>query len=372
MAIDPNEYLRERTFLPLTRAERQSNINFAFNELGNELVQEQRLAKKPAKQSAKIRRRQRNAQKAVDAQKFKDTGALRANQVAAAQLYAQMWTDTLQEQLNPTRSLSGVKKRTRNAGVTRVSREARQPFNLRVDYTAFNAVPNPSTMTDRQLENYARKMILSQKRNSLEAIAEEIGGISKADIQIQAIDLYNQERAAMRKQYGPGYRAKLREMATSDLRMQQQNAARNLTYSLDGPQPPRIAPENDINYKATRLPTGTPDPNSLANVNMNRVKKDWMLEDERMLYEGGQAGPRPYRLKTDYGFGEVRQGKIIRTDMSNIGKEQAVEAVKKAPISAKTAARSMNAYMLAAGVAAGGLGVLYGFNRQRAEQQVGM
>ena len=368
MAIDPNEYLRERMIVPPSRAQIQSNLDFAFDpkkyvtELNNRSRAE-RLAKRPAKQAAKARRRLLSAQRAQDAQLAKDVGARRAGQIAAAQSYAQMWTDTLQEQLNPTRSLSGAKKRTRNKGVSRVSREARTPFTVRFDNTALNAIPDPSQMTERQLENYARKMILNEKRNTLRSVAEKFGGATESDVEIQAVRFYNEERAAMRKQYGPSYRAKLREMATQDLVSQRENALFNLRPYVD--QTPKAKPlvkNFGENFRAERLPSGVADPNSLANL-PNNFKRQWMIES-------GAYPPMDPPKPAEKVFGQIRQGEIKLTDMSRAAKEQAVDVVKKAPVSAKTAARSMNAYVLAAAVAAGGLG-LYGMNRQRGESQVG-
>lgn len=365
MAIDPNEYLRERMIIPPSRAQIQSNLDFAFDpkkyvtELNNRSRAE-RLAKRPAKQAAKARRRLLSAQRAQDAQLAKDVGARRAGQIAAAQSYAQMWTDTLQEQLNPTRSLSGVKKRTRNTGVTRASREARTPFTVRFDNTVMNSIPDPSQMTERQLENYARKMILNNKRNALTSLAASAEGVTGSDIEIQAVDLYNQERAAMRKQYGPSYRAKLREMATQDLVSQRENALFNLRPYVD--QTPKVVKNFGENFRAERLPSGVADPNSLSNL-PNNFKRQWMIES-------GAYPPMEPPKPAEKVFGQIRQGEIKLTDMSRAAKEQAVDVVKKAPVSAKTAARSMNAYVLAAAVAAGGLG-LYGMNRQRGESQVG-
>jgi hypothetical protein len=51
--------------------------------------------------------------------------------------------------------------------------------------------------------------------------------------------------------------------------------------------------------------------------------------------------------------------------------EQAEEVVRKAPISKRTMEKMMSSNMLAAGVAAGGLGLIYASNRMRAEREVG-
>jgi hypothetical protein len=51
--------------------------------------------------------------------------------------------------------------------------------------------------------------------------------------------------------------------------------------------------------------------------------------------------------------------------------EQAEEVVRKAPISRRTMEKMMSSNMLAAGVAAGGLGILYASNKMRGEREVG-
>jgi hypothetical protein len=51
--------------------------------------------------------------------------------------------------------------------------------------------------------------------------------------------------------------------------------------------------------------------------------------------------------------------------------EQAEEVVRKAPISRRTMEKMMSSNMLAAGVAAGGLGLIYASNRMRGEREVG-
>jgi hypothetical protein len=51
--------------------------------------------------------------------------------------------------------------------------------------------------------------------------------------------------------------------------------------------------------------------------------------------------------------------------------EQAEEVVRKAPISKRTMEKMMSSNMLAAGVAAGGLGLLYASNKMRGEREVG-
>ena len=51
--------------------------------------------------------------------------------------------------------------------------------------------------------------------------------------------------------------------------------------------------------------------------------------------------------------------------------EQAEEVIRKAPISKRTMEKMMSSNMLAAGVAAGGLGLLYASNKMRGEREVG-
>lgn len=51
--------------------------------------------------------------------------------------------------------------------------------------------------------------------------------------------------------------------------------------------------------------------------------------------------------------------------------EQAEEVIRKAPISKRTMEKMMSSNMLAAGVAAGGLGLLYASNRMKGEREVG-
>lgn len=53
------------------------------------------------------------------------------------------------------------------------------------------------------------------------------------------------------------------------------------------------------------------------------------------------------------------------------GAEEAIETIRKAPISRRTAEKLMSSNVLAAGVAAGGLGLVYASNRLRAEREVG-
>ena len=140
-----------------------------------------------------------------------------------------------------------------------------------------------------------------------------------------------------------------------------------------------------------RLPTGgSADPNSLVNMTM-ADKKQWMMQDEQIVkekqkaifeadkqqkiaaYREQQAIKRQQQkvqavLSSDYidPAAKTSYAKLTPSAVDEVSK-----VTQKKALSLRTMERLMSSHTLAAGVAAGGLGIMYAFNRRRGEEQVG-
>ena len=88
-------------------------------------------------------------------------------------------------------------------------------------------------------------------------------------------------------------------------------------------------------------------------------------EEERL------APIRAERVQAVINRGSSEVGETILQSPFVPAAEQAEEVVRKAPISRRTMEKMMSSNMLAAGVAAGGLGLLYASNKMRGEKEVG-
>ena len=88
-------------------------------------------------------------------------------------------------------------------------------------------------------------------------------------------------------------------------------------------------------------------------------------EEERL------APIRAERVQAVINRGRSEVGETILQSPFVPAAEQAEEVVRKAPISKRTMEKMMSSNMLAAGVAAGGLGLLYASNKMRGEREVG-
>lgn len=103
-----------------------------------------------------------------------------------------------------------------------------------------------------------------------------------------------------------------------------------------------------------------------------------MVDDEkiqtaaRLAREEERLAPiRAERVQAVINRGRSEVGETILQSPFVPAAEQAEEVVRKAPISRRTMEKMMSSNMLAAGVAAGGLGLLYASNKIRGEREVG-
>ena len=137
---------------------------------------------------------------------------------------------------------------------------------------------------------------------------------------------------------------------------------------------------------ASRAKAGIADPNSFANVDMNAMKKQWMMEDaeiqkgarqriydkQRMARAEAQAiQERAERVQAVLTSDLKPQNEYRTFKALDEAAERALETTNKAPIAKRTVEKLMQSHTLAAGVAAGGLGLIYAANRLRAEREVG-
>lgn len=107
-------------------------------------------------------------------------------------------------------------------------------------------------------------------------------------------------------------------------------------------------------------------------------KQAMMVDDEkiqtaaRLAREEERLAPiRAARVQAVINRGSSELGETIIHPRLAPAAEQAEEVVRKAPISRRTMEKMMSSNMLAAGVAAGGLGLLYASNKMRGEREVG-
>lgn len=139
-----------------------------------------------------------------------------------------------------------------------------------------------------------------------------------------------------------------------------------------------------------RLQVGTPNPESLANLPRN-FKHQWMMEDEQIQKEARQRAfelDKQAKLKDYHAAQNAKQNArraqavlssgfkdpTIETNYAKLSApvaDEIAQVTQKKAISTRTMERLMKSHTVAAGVAAGGLGLMYAFNRKRAEEQVG-
>jgi len=112
---------------------------------------------------------------------------------------------------------------------------------------------------------------------------------------------------------------------------------------------------------------------------LNLADKQAMMVDHekiqtaaRLAREEERLAPiRAERVQAVINRGSSQVGETIFHSPLAPAAEQAEEVVRKAPISRRTMEKMMSSNMLAAGVAAGGLGLLYASNKIRGEREVG-
>jgi hypothetical protein len=100
-------------------------------------------------------------------------------------------------------------------------------------------------------------------------------------------------------------------------------------------------------------------------------KQAMMVDDEKIQTAARLAREKAEKVQAVISRGSSTVGETILHSPMAPAAEQAKEVVRKAPISKRTMEKMMSSNMLAAGVAAGGLGLLYASNKMRAEREVG-
>ena len=107
-------------------------------------------------------------------------------------------------------------------------------------------------------------------------------------------------------------------------------------------------------------------------------KQAMMVDDEkiqtaaRLAREEERLAPiRAERVQAVINRGRSEVGETILHSPLAPAMEQAEEVIRKAPISKRTMEKIMSSHTIAAGVAAGGLGLLYASNKIKGERQVG-
>lgn len=136
-----------------------------------------------------------------------------------------------------------------------------------------------------------------------------------------------------------------------------------------------------------RLQVGTPDPDSLANLTQSQIKRQFItddakrlaetdkrvanrLRDAQVLEERAQINQQRIQATLSAGFKDPSiETSYAKIAASNI--DEVAQVTQKKAISTRTMEKLMSSHSLAAGVAAGGLGLMYAFNRKRGEQQLG-
>jgi hypothetical protein len=129
------------------------------------------------------------------------------------------------------------------------------------------------------------------------------------------------------------------------------NAALQELYDADRAQKIADGARNQQNIQATKLAD----------------KEQRIAADNLAKAEAKTA--RKIQATISQGSSEVGET-ILHSPMAPAA-EQAKEVIRKAPISKRTMEKMMSSNMLAAGVAAGGLGLLYASNKMRGEREVG-
>lgn len=397
------------------------------------------------RQQYKARRRARNFQARINLEKMKLDGAQLAKELADELLAA--------AKPKPVRSKSIVTGNSKRKTTFRRGFKKDLPYRLVSDTTALDAIPNPANMTDRQLEDYGRKILLKREMRSVEATVLRTGvQMDKASQYIQAVDFYNEEREILRRRHGVNYRSHLRTMARSELTNLRQTAKR-FTIDTSRPVKPKLMPTMDAgqaaDYISTRVSSmgrslpgfgaAVQDINQAGILSSDQIsdllknapnsrnltqainamgfddfgipsygdhlrmiaqnsgpsyfsqqlaqKKQWMMEDEEIQKGARQRAfqldkEAKLRAKAAAENSNRAQAALsagfkdptIETNYAKISASSANEVtqvIEKKAISTRTMERLMKSHTVAAGVAAGGLGLMYAFNRRRGEEQVG-
>ena len=129
------------------------------------------------------------------------------------------------------------------------------------------------------------------------------------------------------------------------------NAALKELYDADRAQKIADGARNQQNIQATKL---ADEEQRIAANNLAKAEAKTARKIQATISQGSSE------------VGET----ILHSPMAPAA-EQAKEVIRKAPISKRTMEKMMSSNMLAAGVAAGGLGLIYASNRMKGEREVG-
>lgn len=390
-------------------------------------------SKASQRQLYRARRRARNFQARIELQKRKLEGAQIAKEEADALLAA--------ARSKTIRSKSIVSGKTKRKTTIRKGFKKDLPYTLVADRTAYDAIPNPSKMTDRQLEDYGRKILFKREQQAVEA-SIEIGGstLEEGEKYISAMDAYNEERKILRRRHGINYRPHLRSMAKDELESLRHAAMYSKGISIDTSRPvkPKLKPNmtagEAADYISTRVSSlgrslpgfgqavkdisdaGILTEQQIANIikdapnsrNLTQLtnamgfddfgipsygdhlrmlsqrsgpsyssqqlaqKQQWMIEHSQLLEEKKIADMKVAKAQAVLSTGF--KDPTIETNYAKLSApvaDEIAQVTQKKAISTRTMERLMKSHTVAAGVAAGGLGLMYAFNRKRAEEQVG-
>lgn len=215
-------------------AQRQKDLNVAFNQMQMREVNAERKAALPGKKLNKAQRRAAKNARALEVQKVKEQGALLARE-EAEKLKAQQAA----QQVVQSRSISGTKK-GRNSRIKTKHPGGFDPkkgiFTVTTNFDEYLTIPDPATMKPGSLEAYARNKVLRprfeeqgrvhgttlfeeiQRIGGYEGMGEsELERVLKKTIEQTQDDLLREHIKGLRKQYGPAYRAHLRDIATQSI-----------------------------------------------------------------------------------------------------------------------------------------------------------
>ena len=519
MNIPGQDEIDDPIILDRIRAQRQADLDEAFNPIQiNQRVNAQRKAALPGKKASRAQRRAGKNAKALDRQQQ----IVEGSKLARAEAERLEAIQAAQQVTKPkTVSSSGVAK-TKNSRVKTRHPGGFDPkkgiFTVTSDFDKYLTIPDPATMKPGSLEHYGREKVLlprfkEQSRVHGTAIFEEIksiggfDGISESEmesvlkktIRDQQDDLLRDHLKGLKKQYGPGYRAHLRDIATNQINSERDYQYYNKSLQIDTTTKKPILPismskkdalshiskrvqldggtlatgkslpgfgqgvsdmvdqsivsrgqvidilkgKNQANEFGRILPrsagAGIVSPpgqlTGMGNIvdlpkNAQQVISSLGLEDDmrlsygeallqssRMEQQGGnlstgkqkqlgaranladkqammvddekiqrgvqervsllekdkrRAAVQAERLEGAISSRKTYQlGETILTAPFTPAAEQAEEVIRKAPISKRTMEKMMSSNMLAAGVAAGGLGLIYASNKMRGEREVG-
>lgn len=490
MNIPGHNQITDPIVLEAMRAQRQADLDYVFNPIQiNQRVNAERKAALPGKKLNKAQRRAQKNARALEVQRIKEEGALRARAEAAA-IEAAKPKQAIVPIAESQSLTTGVKKKT-----STMKKEWRgfkkslmNDFTVEADYSKYLAIPDPATMKPGALEYYAREKVLlprfqeqgrvigtevfehAKSMGAFEGMDNgEIANIFQRTIKQEQGDLLRAHLKDLKKQYGPAYRAHLRELATLDLTAEREYAYYNASLKISTTDPiaaakarpilpigmsqedalahltRRITPDAGVLSKNKNLPgfgQGIKDmvdqgilsreqvvkairsqgniANFTPNVNqaiealdleefmrlpygealfgqarmekqgillgqkaqiragkaLGLAEKQQMMIDDEAIQKGVRqrenlAAATEQRIKAVLAGDVKPQNEYKLYQQLDQAAERALETTNKAPIAKRTVEKLMESHTLAAGVAAGGLGLLYAANRLRAERQVG-